>query len=688
MVIHVEQGKEAATATSCCHRNCSASFVHIGDWRDPRTGCFPDAIPSIRSTLSCCTLPAARHVPRRVWRWKRRHRSHTAPPSFATHLLEGGTDIRASSRRCSAIATSNTTTRYAQVASQHHSQSSKPTRPSNAIRLGKHRRRLRRDGASHAGGGGYLLAAATAMRSGRSHLGSPRQDRATCHGGAESELCRAIPKQEARRAVRRLRAGSLRLQLLPQPPIVRECRGSGARRDGSRRVEAEFAADAVPPRGLHLPPPVAEIAFQNKQAVYAILFHAAAEAMRAIAARPRHLGAEIGAARGAARLGADPAAPSASALHCPRRWPFHAGSNSKWVACRPGFFLPVQRPLAAIVPNIVPIARLQAAFVAGELRFSGTLAALADSAAFAERLDALRAVEWVVYAKRPFAGPEQVLAYLGRYTHRVALANSRLTRLADGQVDFTWKDYRHHDKTKKVMTLAADGDSFRSSLLHAVPKTGSTASAHVGFLAERPAAPQSWRCAVLCSQPRRQSHRMRRRATASAPTPLTGHTTRCLSGLWRRDCWSAGRCRADPQPQAPFWWRQLMTKTGATQLPTKASCDADSPHPGMVRRRPTTDRYAPLPRSSTVPDTSSIGPHHHATGRSGRHRDAKNQHQGPGVLRAATAQRDKTPIASRRHAGSGSIRLQWGRPPGAWRRPCHARPHRNLRFRRGENFDS
>jgi Putative transposase len=80
---------------------------------------------------------------------------------------------------------------------------------------------------------------------------------------------------------------------------------------------------------------------------------------------------------------------------------------------------------------------------------------LAESAAFAERLDALCAVEWVVYAKRPFAGPEQVLAYLGRYTHRVALANSRLTRLSDSEVDFTWKDYRHHGKTK-VMTLAAD----------------------------------------------------------------------------------------------------------------------------------------------------------------------------------------------------------------------------------------
>jgi hypothetical protein len=100
------------------------------------------------------------------------------------------------------------------------------------------------------------------------------------------------------------------------------------------------------------------------------------------------------------------------------------------VACRPGFFLPV-RVLSRRFRELF-LARLRAAFTAGELRFSGALAALAESDVFAQRLDALRAVEWVVYAKRPFAGPEQVLAYLGRYTHRVALANSRLIRLGDG----------------------------------------------------------------------------------------------------------------------------------------------------------------------------------------------------------------------------------------------------------------
>ena len=200
-----------------------------------------------------------------------------------------------------------------------------------------------------------------------------------------------------------------------------------------------------------LPVPAAEIAFQNKRAVYAILFRAAADAMRDIAADPRHLGAEIGAIAVLHTWGQT--LQHHPHLHCIVPGGGLSSDGTRWIACRPGFFLPV-RVLSRRFRELF-LARLQAAFTAGELRFSGALAALAESGAFAERLDGLRATEWVVYAKRPFAGPEQVLAYLGRYTHRVALANSRLTRLGGGQVDFTWKDYRHHGKTK-VMTLAAD----------------------------------------------------------------------------------------------------------------------------------------------------------------------------------------------------------------------------------------
>ena len=165
-----------------------------------------------------------------------------------------------------------------------------------------------------------------------------------------------------------------------------------------------------------LPVPAAEIAFQNKRAVYAILFRAAAEAMRDIAADPKHLGAEIGAIALLHTWGQT--LQHHPHLHCIVPGGGLSSDGTRWVACRPGFFLPV-RVLSRRFRELF-LARLRAAFTAGELRFGGRLSALARPDAFTERLDALRAVEWVVYAKRPFAGPEQVLAYLGRYTHRVA----------------------------------------------------------------------------------------------------------------------------------------------------------------------------------------------------------------------------------------------------------------------------
>ena len=126
------------------------------------------------------------------------------------------------------------------------------------------------------------------------------------------------------------------------------------------------------------------------------------------------------------------------------------------------------------------LAGLEAAFAAGDLKFFNALASLAQPAAFARRLAELRSQDWVVYAKRPFGGPEQVLAYLGRYTHRVAIANTRLVALEDGQVSFRWKDYRHHDKPK-LMTLGAE-EFLRRFLLHALPD-GFHRIRHYGLLA-------------------------------------------------------------------------------------------------------------------------------------------------------------------------------------------------------------
>jgi hypothetical protein len=243
-----------------------------------------------------------------------------------------------------------------------------------------------------------------------------------------------------------------------------------------------------------LPAPAAEIAFQNKRAVYAILFRAAADAMRDIAADPKHLGAEIGAITLLHTWGQTLQHHPHS--HCIVPGGGLSSDGTRWVACRPGFFLPV-RVLSRRFRELF-LTRLQAAFTAGKLCFSGTLAALAEPDAFAQRLNALRAVEWVVYARRPFAGPEQVLAYPGRYTHRVALANSRLTRLADCQVDFTWKDYRHHGKTK-LMTLA-DDELIRRFLLHAVPD-GFHRIRHIGFLANGHRAAKLALCRALFAVP-------------------------------------------------------------------------------------------------------------------------------------------------------------------------------------------
>jgi len=292
-----------------------------------------------------------------------------------------------------------------------------------------------------------------------------------------------------------------------------------------------------------LPTPAAEIAFQNKRTVYAILFRAAADAMRDIAADPKHLGAEIGAVTLLHTWGQT--LQHHPHLHCIVPGGGIAPDGTRWVTCRPGFFLPVH-VLSRRFRSLF-LARLQTAFAAGELHFSGTLAALVGSAAFAERLDALRAVEWVVYAKRPFAGPQQVLAYLGRYTHRVAMANSRLTRLADGQVDFTWKDYRHHGKTK-VTTLAAD-EFIRRFLLHAVPD-GFHRIRHIGFLANGHRAAKLALCRALLAAP-----------APDPPTPesyrdrirrLTGHALDVCP-----DCGGAmlerGPLPRHPQPYAPFW---------------------------------------------------------------------------------------------------------------------------------------
>ena len=225
-----------------------------------------------------------------------------------------------------------------------------------------------------------------------------------------------------------------------------------------------------------VPAAAAEIAFQNKETVYAIVFRAAAEALRTIAADPKHLGAEIGLVAVLHSWGQT--LQHHPHIHClvPGGGPSLDGT--RWVACRPGFFLPV-RVLSRLFRRLF-LAELDAAFAASRLGFFGELAALAEPAAFARRLKELRRVEWVVYAKPPFGGPQQVLAYLGRYTHRVAIANARLVDITEEHVAFRWRDYRHHSRAK-VMILTAD-EFIRRFLLHTLPD-GFHRIRHYGFLA-------------------------------------------------------------------------------------------------------------------------------------------------------------------------------------------------------------
>jgi hypothetical protein len=230
---------------------------------------------------------------------------------------------------------------------------------------------------------------------------------------------------------------------------------------------ADRQAELLPVPYFHVvftvPGDLAEIAFQNKAVVYAILFKAASETLRVVAADPKHLGAEIGVVGVLHTWGQN--LRHHPHLHCVVPGGGLSVDGQRWIACRPGFFLPV-RILSRVFRRLF-LQRLRAAFKAEQLSFFGDLANLADPVTFSAHVAELRRIEWVVYAKPPFGGPEQVFAYLGRYTHRVAIANSRLVGLDQGQVRFRWKDYRHHGKTK-IMTLSAD-EFIRRFLLHALP---------------------------------------------------------------------------------------------------------------------------------------------------------------------------------------------------------------------------
>ncbi len=241
-------------------------------------------------------------------------------------------------------------------------------------------------------------------------------------------------------------------------------------------------ADLLPVEYYHvvftLPAPIADIAYTNKAVVYGLLFDVAAEVLQTIAADPKHLGARIGATLVLHTWG--------SALtHHPHVHGIVPGGGispdgKTWVACRPGFFLPV-RVLSRLFRRRF-LEELQLLHKAGKLQFFSEHVALAQPQAFKQWLAPMRQCEWVVYAKRPFAGPSAVLAYLSRYTHRVAISNSRLLALDERGVTFRWKDYRAKGSTRyKAMTLSPE-EFMRRFLLHVLP-SGFHRIRHYGLLA-------------------------------------------------------------------------------------------------------------------------------------------------------------------------------------------------------------
>lgn len=256
-----------------------------------------------------------------------------------------------------------------------------------------------------------------------------------------------------------------------------KCQGAAARAWLDARE-----ADLLPTGYFHvvftLPAEIGAIAFQNKAPVYDLLFKAAAQTMLTIAADPKHLGARIGITAVLHTWG--------SALtHHPHVHMIVPGGGlspegARWISARPAFLLPV-RVLGALFRRLF-LARLRALHEDGKLAFFGTMAHLADRRAYLRHLSPVRKKRWVVYAKPPFAGPEAVLAYLSRYTHRVAISNRRLLRLDQAGVTFHYKDYRRTGTDRQqVMTLSPD-EFIRRFLLHTLPR-GFHRIRHYGLLA-------------------------------------------------------------------------------------------------------------------------------------------------------------------------------------------------------------
>jgi hypothetical protein len=311
-------------------------------------------------------------------------------------------------------------------------------------------------------------------------------------------------------------------------------------------------ADLLPVGYFHLvftlPAEMSPIAYQNKAAVYDLLFRAAAETLLTIAADPKHLGARIGATAVLHTWGS-------AMTHHPHVHMIVPGGGisldgTRWVHCKPGFLLPV-RVLSRLFRRLF-LTQLTDAYAEGRLVFLGEIEGLRRRTAFVAHLAPLRRKNWFVYAKPPFAGPEAVLAYLARYTHRVAISNSRLVSLDERGVTFRYKDYRRNGRQRfRTMTLAPD-EFIRRFLLHLLPK-GFHRIRHYGLLASATSKANIAHAKELIAAPRPSIDPSIKHddpgVTAAAhhhpPCPCCGGRMIIVESFGR-----GGAPRAPPSPQA------------------------------------------------------------------------------------------------------------------------------------------
>src|SRR5881628_687454 len=303
-----------------------------------------------------------------------------------------------------------------------------------------------------------------------------------------------------------------------------KCQGAAAK-DWLADREAELLPVPYYHVVFTLPAAIADIAYQNKAVIYDLLFKVSAETLLTITADPKHLGARVGVTSVLHTWG--------SALtHHPHVHMIVPGggislNGNSWISCRPDFFLPV-RVLSRLFRRLF-LEKLIAVHKAGHLKFFGGHVALTDTKAFAAYLAPLRRAEWVVYAKRPFGGPQAVLAYLSRYTHRVAIANSRLIACGHASVSFRWKDYRADGRDRQKLMTLSTGEFIRRFLIHVLPQ-GFHRIRHYGLFASGTRADNIARARELLAVPAAQSEAADTNCAEANEPKSPAHPCPCCGG--------------------------------------------------------------------------------------------------------------------------------------------------------------